>query len=117
MATPAEITEGAKCFWCVPNQMDALLYLFATIAGVPDPATIAANSACYACVPDKWSALLYLADTIATNGSSSAAGDIVTCADVDPVAPPSGDCAIWINRASQAVFYWDSVLAQWVLKV
>lgn len=123
MATPAEIASGATCFRCVSDYEAAVLYLLSQIAGVAEPATIAANAACFDCIPNKQAAILYLLDTIAVNGTGGggggggAAADIVTCADVDPVAAPTGTCAIWINRVSTAVFFWNSTTATWILKV
>lgn len=113
MATPSEIASGATCFSCVPNKMDSLLYLFATIAGVADPATIAANAACYACIPNKEDALLYLADLIATNGTGGGGGSSgVVCQVGAPVAPPAGACSLSYDTATGTLYYWDG--AAWV---
>jgi len=126
MATPSEIAAGATCYACVPNKMDALLYLFATIAGVADPATIAANAACYACIPNKEDALLYLADLIATNGTGGGGGGAAAGCMPTTAGNPEGvlvsTCtpSLAVDPATSAIYLFTGVAGTsvgWALKV
>ena len=42
-----------------------------------------------------------------TGGGGGGGG--VTCGAVDPVAAPSGSCALYVNTVAQSLWYWDGV--------
>ncbi len=115
--SPQEIAESAKCFSCIPAgaQLQALVYLFGQIAGVTDPATIIEGAKCFSCLPQGilLQALVYLAGQIASGGSVGGGG--VTCSTADPVAAPSGSCAIHYRTDTGAIWIWDG--AAWQFKV
>lgn len=113
MASPETIASGASCFTCIPNKQEAILWLLAQIAGVTDPATIANEARCMACIPNKQEAMLYLLDQIATNGAGGGGG--LECGAGPPVDPPSGDCGIYLDTDTDALYVYRS--GAWVLKV
>lgn len=113
--TPQEIATNARCFQCIPEgmQLQALVYLFAQIAGVTDPQTIINGARCYSCIPPGMllQALVYLVAQAAGGGSIGG----ITCGTVDPVAPPTGSCGIYIRTDTGAIWIWDG--AAWQFKV
>lgn len=38
----------------------------------------------------------------------------VSCGVIDPIVAPLIPCALYVNRASGALFYWDDAGSQWV---
>lgn len=115
-ATPQDIATDARCFQCIPPgmQLQALVYLYAQIAGVTDPQTIIEGARCFSCIPPGMllQALVYLAAQIASGGGT---GGAVTCGVADPVAAPSGSCGVFYRTDTGAVWIWDG--ANWVFKV
>jgi hypothetical protein len=95
-------------------QLQALVYLFAQIAGVTDPQTIINGAKCFSCIPPGMllQALVYLASQIA-GGTSS--GDVLCVTGADPTTAPSGSCGIAYRIDTGAIFLWDG--ANWVFKV
>ena len=93
-------------------QLQALVYLYAQIAGVTDPQTIIDGAKCFSCIPPGMllQALVYLAAQVSIGGASR-----VTCGTVDPVAAPANGCGVYYRTDTGAFFLWDGT--QWVFKV
>lgn len=112
-ATPQEIATNSACFQCIPAgmQLQALVYLYAQIAGVTDPQQIIDGAKCFECIPSGMllQALVYLAATAAGGGTSR-----VTCGTADPVDAPVNGCGIYYRTDNGAMFIWDG--AAWVFK-
>jgi hypothetical protein len=51
---------------------------------------------------------------ILAGGGGGTGSSCLTCSDVDPVAAPTCDCAMHINRATGSLFYWDANLSIWI---
>lgn len=112
-ATPQDIATDARCFQCIPPgmQLQALVYLYAQIAGVTDPQTIVEGAKCFSCIPPGMllQALVYLAAQVASGGASR-----VTCGTADPVTAPANGCGIYYRSDTGAIFLWDG--AAWQFK-
>lgn len=112
--SPEEIAALSACFRCIGDRQAAILFLLATIADVTIEEIIA-GSACFRCLSDFQAAELFLLNEIVTNGTGGGGGSgEVLCGAVDPVAPPTGPCALYFQTVSQALYAWDG--AAWVLK-
>lgn len=119
MATPAQLIDNARCIDCAVSEgqkLSILIYLFATIAGVPtDAQTLINNASCIDCaIPPgmRLSVLIALADSIA---GGLAPSDQVTCGSGAPVTAPSSGCGIYYDTANDAVYIYRG--GAWVLKV
>lgn len=116
-STPQQLIDNARCLDCISDgqKLSVLIYLFATIAGVPaDPQTLVANAACIDnCIPPgmRMSVLISLADTIAGGGGAS---DQVTCGAGAPVTAPSSGCGIYYDTSNDAVYIYRG--GAWALK-
>jgi hypothetical protein len=115
--TPQQVASAAVCYDCIPQgyRESAMIYLLAQIAGsTMTPSELAAAAVCYDCIPTGYrlSVIVYLLAQIAAGGAAGGGG--VTCGAVDPVAAPSGSCALYYNTSSGALFLWDG--AAWQFK-
>lgn len=118
MATPAQLIDNSNCLACIPRgyQLQVLIYLFATIAGVPtDAQTLVNNARCLECIPvgSQMEVLISLADQILTSSSLSASE--VTCGVGAPTSTPASGCAFYIDTSNDAVYIYRS--GAWILKV
>lgn len=120
MATPAEIAEASNCYRCIGDQQAALLYVFATIAGMT-PEQIQTGSSCFKCIGDPMSALVYLADQILQAGSGGATGCVpTTSGDPEGVLVSTCTPALAVDPATSAIYLFTGVAGTsvgWALKV
>ena len=117
---PAQsLVTASQCLECIPEgrQLSVLIYLFATIAGVPiDAQTLVNASTCLECVPvgKQMDVLISLAEEILA-GSGGGVSDAVTCGVGFPVTAPASGCGMYIDTATDAVYIYR--LGAWSLKV
>ena len=120
MATDANtLLAETVCFSCLSEgewqllKLGLLKQILLAQNPVADTSTTALLEAakCYACLsPGIWQLLeLALLQQIVDAGGGGAGGGAVTCGVVDPVAAPSGSCALYVNTVAQSLWYWDGV--------
>ncbi len=117
MATDATtLLDETKCFVCLPPGMWQLLKLglLKQILLASDPmadtsaTALLAAAKCYECLPPgMWQLIeLGLLQQIVDGGGAGGGGG-VTCGAVDPVAAPTGSCAIYFNTAAHSLWAWN----------
>jgi hypothetical protein len=123
MATDANtLLAEAACYDCgtPPGQWQLLkLGLLRQILLASDPvadtspAALLEAAKCYVCMPPGlWQLLeLGLLQQIVAGGGTGGGGG-VTCGVVDPVAAPTGSCAIYYRTDTGTIFVWDG--AAWL---
>lgn len=117
MADDADtLLESAKCYACAEGKQLQLLILglLKEILLASDPSamtdsdTLLESAKCYACAEGKQLQLLTIAllAQIADNGGGGGGGGGVDCGAVDPVAPPTSTCGVYINTVTDRVWWY-----------
>ncbi len=117
------LVNGAYCNFC--NLSGSMLYaiklrLLCAIANgdmsiACDSASLVEAAKCYECqIPYGMMPAIeiYLLCFIAQNGTGAGGGGGITCGTVDPVAAPTGTCAIYYRKDTAKFWYWDGAAWQ-----
>jgi len=129
--TPQEALDDAKCFACLtPYQlMQVTVSLLCKILqeynpmATCDPNTLIADAKCFDCLLPYQLQLVTvqllceIKNTINDSGGGSGTG-CVLCGDTDPrEAPEDCECAVYYDRATGRLWYWNDTTTAWVLLI
>lgn len=108
---PSTLMAAAKCFTCLgPTEQYAIqTYLLCQISGMScEPATLMDSARCFTCLEESQLAAIntYLLCQILLAGGGGG-GVSVSCGIVNPVAAPTGSCAIYYRTDNGAVWVWN----------
>ena len=77
-----------------------------------DVGALLREAACFQCLSELQ--LQYVLGQLLVNIRDKPGSGCIVCGLSDPVEAPDCDCALAYNRVTSALFYWDSVLVQWI---
>lgn len=81
-----------------------------------DPATLLSEGAPFVCLAPELQRIVELQLLCEISGGlGPGIATQVQCGTTNPIAPPAGNCGLFINTASQELFFWNGTA--WILKV
>ena len=118
--------QEAACYQCFGSLTETQMLRFALLArallrlnplAATDPQSLIAYASCQSCFSSgSLNDMMELAllDQIAQN-SGGGGSSCLLCGLVDPVDVPACECALYINKTTSTIWYWDSGAASWFL--
>lgn len=128
VCSPQDLLNVGKCFACLtPYQLElvktALLCQIlqnSNPVATCDAQTLLNSAKCLECLTTAQLALIQtqlLCEILGSGGVGGGTGSVLCSQASDPVTAPTGDCGLFYRRDNGNLWYWDSVLAQWILLI